>query len=66
MHETTKGPAGGNQQGPSVHHYSTTGDHLTLYDLLRAAELYRGRRGNGKGTRRALAQLRKEITGRKG
>jgi hypothetical protein len=37
----------------------------TIYDLLRAAELFRGRRGTGKGTRRALAQLKKEITGRK-
>lgn len=37
----------------------------TLYDLLRAAELYRGRRGTGKGTRRALAQLKKDIERRK-
>ncbi len=37
----------------------------SIYDLLRAAELYRGRRGTGKGTRRALAQLKKDIERRK-
>lgn len=37
----------------------------TIYDLMLAAELYRGRKGTGKGTVRKLKSLRKEITTRR-
>lgn len=64
MTETTKGPGSGDCQSPHINGSNNRND-LTILNLLRAAELYRGRRGTGRGTRRQLAALAKDVRRRK-